>query len=333
MATKKPYLYIIALLLLSLLVSGCGAPAKTKSSINNLDFPTDLAFAPDGSLFFTEKGGALKVVQPGRTEPELVASFKVPSVISYDETGLLGVALSPDFSEDRTAFVYHTFRNDSGMGNRIVRINVDRPKARQVIFDDIIASRIHNGGKLQFGPDGLLYVATGDAGQSERSQDRLSGNGKILRIKPDGSIPTDNPFPGSAAYAIGLRNVFGIAFDDQGRLVATENGPNGNDEINQIVRGANYGWPKETGDTNGQFADPLAVFADAIAPTGIAFLKDRFVFGSWNDGHLRSVALGPRHAKVQSLVELNEGITAVAVSPSGALYVATADTIHLVELP
>ncbi len=318
---------------------GAKPEATADFELESLAFPTDLAFAPDGTLFFTEKSGALRVARDGVLEADPVAKFPVPRISGYHETGLLGLALSPNYAENRLIYVYHTYRDGSKLTNRIVRLNTKQPGSRQVIFDDILGERIHVGGKLRFGPDGKLYVATGEANKPKLSRDRESPNGKILRLNPDGSIPEDNPFNDSPAFAIGLRNVFGMAFDDRGRLVVTENGPQGADEINLIRRGADYGWPTVTGSGDGRFSDPLVTFRQAIAPTGIVFyvggslpkLSGDYIFGDWNGGRLHSLTLNDGKATTKVILDLGEGITALAVSPKGSLYVATESAIRPIK--
>ncbi len=346
-------LSLLVALSISLIVGGCASLAETDKQnsrgaepgkttdfeLEGLAFPTDLAFAPDGTLFFTEKGGALRVARNGALETDPVAEFPVPRLNGYHETGLLGLALSPSYAEDRLIYVYHTYRNGSRLANRIVRLNATRPESQQVVFDDILGERIHVGGKLRFGPDSKLYVATGEANKPKLSRDRDSPNGKILRLNPDGSIPEDNPFDDSPAFAIGLRNVFGMAFDDRGTLVVTENGPQGADEINLIRRGADYGWPTATGSGDARFIDPLVTFKQAIAPTGIVFyvggslpkLSGHYVFGDWNGGRLHSLTMNDGKAKTRVILDLGEGITALAVSPKGSLYVATESAIRPIK--
>ena len=312
-----------------------GAPVLP-SDLTGLDFPTDLAFDDSGTLFFTEKGGALRIVEKGRLRSEPLAVFKVPRLSGYHETGLLGLALSPKFAKDRQLYLYHTYTAGAGLRNRVVRIDARRPKRREVIFDGIRGERIHVGGKLAFGPDGKLYISTGESDRPNLSQDTDSPNGKVLRVNRDGSIPPDNPFKGSPVYAYGLRNVFGMAFAPDGRLFVTDNGPQANDEINEIKRGANYGWPVVTGRETRKVTPPLITFEDSIAPTGIVYYdKDRFadlrgslIFGDWNDSRVHALSLEDGRRRDRIIAELSGGVTAVAVGPDGALYVATASSIE-----
>ncbi|HEB12618.1 MAG TPA: PQQ-dependent sugar dehydrogenase [Actinobacteria bacterium] len=307
--------------------------------ISNLDLPTDLEFSEDGTLFFTEKTGSLRVVKNGKLQSDPVVTFNVPSILGYHETGLLGLALHPRFSRNNLIFVYYTYRSSGKLYNRVVRFNWRRPRKQTIIVDKIIASRIHDGGKLVFGPDKKIYVSVGEAGQPQLSRRTNSPNGKILRLTDRGQIPEDNPFPGSPVFAYGLRNVFGLAFDSLGLLYATENGPEKNDEINLIEAGADYGWPIETGVGSGRFKRPLATFRESIAPTGIVFydkkrlgsLRNKLVFGDYNGGNLYSLDPYKGGSSPKIAISFEDGITAIAVSPDGALYVATESDIKRVD--
>ena len=157
------------------------------------------------------------------------------------EGGLLGLAVSPDYEDDRYIYAYYT----TGGDNRVVRFRMG--ETPEPILTGIPFNTYHDGGRIKFGPDGMLYVSTGDAGDSENSQDRSSLGGKILRIEPDGSIPPDNPFPGNPVYSYGHRNVEGLAWDSEGRLYASEFGASTWDEVNRIEAGENYGWPAVEG--------------------------------------------------------------------------------------
>ena len=312
---------------------------KLLSEIVNLEVPTDLQFSADGTLFFTEKTGALRVVKDGKLRSRPVATFNVPEIFGYHETGLLGLALHPRFSRNNLIFVYHTYRADGKLYNRVVRFDWRRPRRKTTIIDSILGGRVHDGGKLVFGPDKRLYISAGETGQSRLSRRTDSPNGKILRLTSAGKIPDDNPFPGSPVFAYGLRNVFGLTFDSQGKLYATENGPEKNDEINLIESGLDYGWPIETGAGTGRFVRPLATFRQSISPTGIVFynkeliqsLQDKLVFGDYNNGNLYTLDPRKTNEKPKIVATFDEGITAIAVAPDGALYIATESAIERVD--
>ena len=310
-------------------------------TLNNLSFPTDLAFAPDGTLYFTEKGGALKVVKVGKLLPDLLLTIKVPRIFGYNEAGLLGIALSPNFSNDHLIYLYHTYAKDGGLVNRVIRINAERPENEpKVILDNILGGRVHDAGKIQFSPDGHLFIATGDAGQGGLAQRKDSLNGKVLRVNQDGTVAAHNPFPNSAIFSLGHRNIFGMTFDDQGRLYVTENGPEEKDEVNRIERGKNYGWPEVLGfSEDSRFIDPLIVYEEVNAPTGIIFyegdllpkLKRRLVFGDYLNGNLHLLSLEDGRATDKVVYDLDQGINALTASSDGAIYAATRTKIIRID--
>ena len=232
----------------------------------DLEVPWSFAFLPDGDALVTERdSGRLLRVSPSGDAKELQTLPEGGS----GEGGLLGVAVSPDYREDRYVYAYYTTEED----NRVVRFRIgEKPEP---ILTGIPVNSYHDGGRIEFGPDGMLYISTGDAGDSSNSQNRNSLGGKILRIEPDGSIPRDNPFPGNPVYSYGHRNVEGLARDAEGQLYASEFGENTWDEVNRIEAGNNYGWPEvegEGGEARG-YTDPITVWPTSEAsPSGAEIL-------------------------------------------------------------
>ena len=230
----------------------------------NLDVPWGIAFLPDGSALIAERdSGAVKHM----TAPGVVNQVGgVAGVAARGEGGLLGLATS-----GQTVFAYITTAQD----NRVVRMRFDGGALTEQspILTGIPAGSIHDGGRIAFGPDGKLYVATGESGNPELAQDRSSLGGKILRINPDGSIPSDNPGPGSPVWSFGHRNIQGLAWDSAGRLWATEYGANRLDELNLIRPGGNYGWPMAEGraDTPGLIDPVIQWSTDEASPSGLAY--------------------------------------------------------------
>ena len=213
------------------------------------------------------------------------------------------------------------------------------------ILDNLPAATdgFHFGGRIGFGPDGKLYLTIGDTNKLERAQDPTTLEGSILRLNPDGSIPEDNPFPGSPVYAYGLRNVFGFAFQpNTGSLYATDNGPGGFDEVNKIEAGRNYGWPIHMGEVNaGGFSDPIAVYGlpgdRTIGPTGVAFAADRpdlLLFCAYNDFFLRALHMsGPDYKTVASESILSNNCALdVTYSSDGWLYYSSLSAIYRARL-
>lgn len=247
---------------------------------NGLDTPWDIAFLPSGDTLVTERSGTLR--RYGSVE----RSYQVDEVSEKGEGGLLGIAVHPEYEKNAYVYLYFTSAKGDSIINRIFRYTLS---AEGLVFDRAIIDGIpggsnHNGGRIAFGPDGMLYATAGEGGVEERAQDRDSLAGKILRLNDDGSIPADNPF-GTAIWSWGHRNPQGLAWDDQGRLWATEHGrsgaKSGYDELNLIEKGANYGWPLIEGDEtrDGMKAPALHSGPSTTwAPCGIAYYDGKLYF-------------------------------------------------------
>lgn len=289
----------------------------------DLDVPWGIAFLPDGTALVSCRD-SFEIVRIGRRRPSVLG--KVPGVVttvdSGGEGGLLGIALHPDFPRQRWLYAYRT----TTTGNEVVRMrlpgSLDSIGAPDVILDGIRTSLHHNGGGLRFSPDGLLFVSTGDAENPSDAQDTGSLNGKILRITDTGHVPTENPF-GNAVWSYGHRNVEGMAFDDQGRLWASEFGDHKYDELNQIVRGGNYGWPNVEGsDGRGGYRDPIAQWPTSDAsPSGIAITRGRAWLGALQGECIWSVDLAS--GKTQRYLDGHGRLRMVAVARDGSLWVGT----------
>ncbi|MFJ1456890.1 PQQ-dependent sugar dehydrogenase [Nocardia sp. N2S4-5] len=288
-----------------------------------IEVPWGLAFLPDGTGLVAERNsGVVLRVSPGKASERV---YEVPGVVAQGEGGLLGLAVSPRYEEDRFVYAYFTGAED----NRIVRFRTDGPP--EVIFAGIAKAGNHNGGRIAFGPDGMLYAGTGDAGRSDRSQDPASPNGKILRLTPEGRPAPDNPTPDSPVYSLGHRNVQGLAWDTKGRLYAAEFGQNRFDEINRIEPGHNYGWPtvEGTGDTDrGRYTNPLLTWTTREAsPSGIAITADTLYTAALRGECLWATplhdgTLGTPQPRLRDRGRLRT----VEVAPDGALWVTTSNT-------
>ncbi|HEX6131321.1 MAG TPA: PQQ-dependent sugar dehydrogenase [Actinomycetota bacterium] len=314
-----------------------GATASAQDApepyLRDLAFPTNMASAPDGRLFFTEKDtGRVRVVTPGGDL--LPTPFAAYDVTNAGETGMLGIALDPDFPEQPWVYLY---LSEAASGrNVLLRVRADGNVAgREERLLTLLpaSSGYHNGGDLAFGADGMLYVAVGEAHDPARAQDPSDPGGAILRVAPDGSVPPDNPFGGdSLAYTIGNRNSFGLCVDPAtGDVWETENGPDRDDEVNLLRPGANLGWPEATGDSGGRFADPVAVFHETEALTGCAVWRGRLWFGAAKTGRLYRMTLDPAGAEPVVAASFDAGVIDVTVSPSDDLFVATSDAIWRIE--
>ncbi|WP_226482473.1 PQQ-dependent sugar dehydrogenase [Natrinema amylolyticum] len=239
----------------------------------DLDVPWEVRVLEDDRYLVTERTGDLLLIEDG--ERHVLERFDELDEPLLGEGGLLGIAAHPDFAENRYVYVYQTVDRES-VENTVRRFEVDfedrELENETTIIDGIPSDRIHNGGRIAFGPDDRLYVTTGDASESELAQDRDSLAGKILRLEDDGSIPDDNPF-GTEVYSYGHRNPQGLTWDDEGRLWATEHGSSARDELNVIESGRNYGWPTITGpETQPEMESPAfhSTQYETWAPAGAA---------------------------------------------------------------
>ncbi|MFT9848333.1 PQQ-dependent sugar dehydrogenase [Aneurinibacillus sp. REN35] len=258
-------------------------PYRPEVFIEGLQVPWALALAPDGRMFFTERPGTLRVIREGVLLTEPVLSLP-PPFVEQGEGGLLGLALDPKFAENHYLYVYHSYEQNGQIKNRVLRLveRNNRAKIDKVLLDHIPGNGNHNGGRLRFGPDGMLYITTGDALDRERSQQREDLAGKILRIRSDGTIPQDNPDPASPVYSYGHRNPQGLAWHPQtGQMYSVEHGQSAHDELNIIKAGANYGWPVIEGDERQEGMEPPLMHSgeDTWAPSGLSFISQ----GPWKN--------------------------------------------------
>jgi len=330
--------------------SATGDAASTSTypaEIKGLDSPTSMAFAPDGRIFITERVGRVRVFKDGKLQDEPFATIKVPRMLGYHETGLLGIAIPTSYQALPYVYVYHTYDKDGKLFNKVVRFKADgdAQPGPEIIIDNIPGARIHNGGVLVFGPNDRLFVSTGETGDTSLAQDVRSTGGKVLRVNADGKIPSDNPFPGSPVYSYGHRNIFGMAIQPvTNTLFVTENGPSNNDEVNRIEAGKNYGWPEVTGKARDKrFTDPVAVYRKSIAPTQAIFytgdrlpeIRDAFVFGGYNTHEIRAIKFAEPDldtvATDNVVMSFDEQVVGVAQAPNGAFYVIGSNTIKRID--
>ncbi len=254
-----------------------GSVKVLRTVAEGLKTPWGLAPLPDGGLLVSSRddGTIVRVDEKTGRKTELGA---VSGVSPAGEGGLLGIALSPGFASDHMIYAYFTSVSD----NRIVRVLYDDKKpageqlgAPDTVFKGIPKGTVHNGGRIAFGPDGMLYAGTGEGGERGPAQDRKSLGGKILRLTPEGEPAPGNPFPGSPVYSYGHRNVQGLAWDDRQRLFASEFGQDTWDELNAIKPGGDYGWPAAEGrSSDPAYQNPIAQWHTADAsPSGIAYVN------------------------------------------------------------
>jgi glucose/arabinose dehydrogenase len=295
----------------------------------DLEIPWELTWLPSGEILVTERPGRMVIINSGR------AVIPVSDVVARGEGGLLGLALHPNFSDNRWLYLYLTTAPRGDLINQVRRYRLDDSQLSDmaVIIDNIPAGSNHNGGRMSFGPDRLLYVTTGDAGQAEASQDPTSLAGKILRVDDHGRAPADNPFD-NAVYSLGHRNSQGLAWDSTGRLWAIDHGRSGIvsglDELNLIVPGGNYGWPRIQGDETAPGLIPPVIHSGpdtTWAPGGLAIFNNTIVFSGLRGQRLyagtinNNTVINMREILPQSYGRLR----AVKRGPDGNLYITTSN--------
>lgn len=318
--------------------------------VSDLEVPWGIAFIGDGDMLVTERPGRIRLVQDGSLQPDPVATIQA---VASGEGGLLGIAAHPDFESNRYFYIYYTSDSGGSTSNRVERwvLSDDRRSASRdrTIVENIPASRYHNGGRLRFGPDGMLYVGTGDGSNPDRAQDRNSLGGKLLRLTPDGEIPPDNPFPNSPVYLSGIRNTQGFDWPNESTIWLTDHGPSGelgrraHDEVNVATAGANLGWPDIYGcETREGMVTPSLTWEEAVPPGGAAVYRGNdipawqgdLIVGTLRSTHLHRVVFatetgGPvethevylRGSQPSGYGRLRE----VIMGPDGFLYVTTSN--------
>jgi glucose/arabinose dehydrogenase len=350
---------LLAALLVVAATTVVAAPARAatitaRPVATGLAFPAAFTFAPDGRIFYGERfTGQIRVLDPSSGSNTLL--FTVPNLATTGEQGLLGIALDPAYPTRPFVYVYATRVVAGTTENQIIRLrDTGGTGSGMKIIYHAPASTVHNGGRILFGPDKKLYVVVGDGQVPANAQNLSDVHGKILRMTPAGLVPQDNPFPNSLVWSYGHRNSFGFTFDPQTRLQwETENGPECNDELNRIVKGANFGWgPSETcsspppapADTNRDGPDPvlpLRFYTPTVAPTGAAFCTNcglgagaegTLFYGTYNTSQIRQVTLDASRRSVASespvLTNPGGGVLAIERAPSGALYFSDQSGIY-----
>lgn len=320
-----------------------GTRFSVETVVTGLEVPWGLAFAPDGRLFVSERPGRVRVVtfQAGRAQVLPEPALVLTDVFAQGEAGLLGLSVHPDFARNRFIYLAYTAQAGGRRVNRVARYREvnNTLGERAILLDDLQAATTHDGARVRFGPDGRLYITMGDAADPSTAQALGSLNGKILRMNDDGTRPGDNPFP-SFIYSYGHRNPQGIDWHPvTGDLWETEHGPTGNDEVNLIRPGRNYGWPLIQGDQAAPAMEkPVLVFTPAIAPSGASFYTGSAIPGFRNDlffatlrgTHLHRVRFDPsnpsRVAADERLLEGRYGrLRDVVMGQDGNLYFSTSN--------
>jgi aldose sugar dehydrogenase len=319
----------------------------------NLDVPWAIDIAVDNRIFFTEKPGRLGMVHANGT----LASEPVVNIHTEDigEAGLLGLALHPNFTQNHLMYVYHTYAKNGGLYNKVLMLTEKNNKIvnSKIILDGIPASDSNNGGRIKFGPDGKLYVSTGDSETPELAQNTKSLAGKLLRLNDDGTIPEDNPIPESPVYSYGHRDIQGFAWHPiTKKLYASEHGPAGNDEVNIIEPGSNYGWPIEvcnhsTSSAPIRFKTPEYCFNPEIAPSGLTIAtsnklgyQNDILFTTLRGSHLHHIDLETRiqdnvlvgYGRLSDIVEAHDGSLYVLTTNRNAIGIGNANDDHILQI-
>lgn len=324
-----------------------GDGVKIETWVEDLDIPWSLIFLPDRRALVSERPGTIRLINNGRIQKKAYAKIEVAHA---GESGLMGLALHPEFSQKPYIYAMHTYEREGVLYNRVIRLKDkgETGESDKVIIDKIPGGRFHDGGRIAFGPDRMLYITTGETFQSDLAQDITSLGGKILRVTPEGEIPADNPFKGSPVYSFGHRNPQGIAWQPvTGRLFGSEHGPSGefgrfaNDEINVIVKGGNYGWPEVIGAPGvKQYIDPIIVWKKTTPPSGMTFYNGQVLKSLKGDlfvATLKSQALlrirfeksGDKPVRIERWFahDYNAGkygrLRDIVEGPDGALYLLT----------
>jgi glucose/arabinose dehydrogenase len=325
-----------------------GDNVKVEVWVENLKIPWSLVFLPDRRALVSERPGVIRLIKDGKLQPKPYASIRVAHT---GEGGLLGLAVHPEFASKPFIYAMHTYLKDGELRNRVIRLkdNGDSGIFDKVIIDNIPGARLHDGGRIAFGPDNMLYITAGENFKAAMAQDLSKLGGKILRVTADGEIPPDNPFAGSPVYSYGHRNPQGIAWQPgTGRMFVSEHGPSGefgrfaNDEINIIVKGGNYGWPEVIGSPGIKpYIDPLIVWKETTPPSGMTFYRGNFLGHLKGDlfvATLKSQALirirlnGERVSRIERwfATDYSNGrygrLRDVAEGPDGALYFLSNNT-------
>lgn len=333
----------------TLVEKGFGAQGRVnvrvEEVVTGLDVPWGIAFLPNRDLLVSERSGRVRLVQNGALRPNPIATIKVSD---QGEGGLLGIAAHPDFASNRFFYVYFTANTKGAPVNRVERWQVSpdglSATRNRTIIDNIPVAQFHNGGRIRFGPDGMLYIGTGDARKPDLSQDVKSLAGKILRVTPDGQVPADNPFPGNPVYILGIRNTQGFDWVNESTLWVSDHGPSGelgrsgHDKVSVAQAGANLGWPTIYRCESQQgLVTPAIVWQQALPPGGAAIYrgstipewKGSLMIAALRAEQLQRVVIDPQSGQVKQHEVYLQGqqgrLRDAIMGPDGELYVTTSN--------
>lgn len=368
---SKNHIYITVILLLNINFAACKQPDKIDSDAEsnyknenaniiksdssnykievfaeNLYVPWSIVFTEDNRMLVTERNGSLRIILNGKLIEKPLKVFG--EVSSNGEEGLMGLVLDPDYENNKLIYVSYAYEMNDEMKVKVVSFkdNGNELSNEKLIIDNIPAERYHAGCRLRFGPDSKLYITTGDAGEMELVQDLNSLYGKLLRINTDGTVPSDNPFPGNPVWSYGHRNSQGIDwYPGTDILYSTEHGPSGfdgpggGDEVNIIVKGGNYGWPEVSHKKSKDgMISPALEFTPAIAPASGMFyksdsipqFKNNFFFGCLRGKGIMRVIIDDKDPlkiiTYEKMGDIDYGrIREITEGPDGAIYFSTSN--------
>ena len=314
-------LAIILVIYISTIIPSNQPNNNTEILVENLDTPWAIDFLPDDRMIFTERGGKVSILNNGA-----IKNIGNINVVEMGESGLLGIAVDPEFSKNKFVYLYYTTQN----GNRVSRFVLNEKLENEtILINNIPGGNIHNGGRIKFGPDGKLYITTGEAGNRPLAQNINSTGGKILRINKNGTVPLDNPFK-NYVYSYGHRDPQGITWNLLTKVMyESEHGQTRYDEINIIQKGENYGWPNYQGNESPQgYIKPLIFYTDfTLAPSGIAYYNSALYVAGLRGNQLRKITLSADGNSVTGEEALfrNLGRIREVVEHKGYLYISTSN--------
>jgi glucose/arabinose dehydrogenase len=318
---------------------------RVEEVVTGLDVPWGIAFLPNRDLLVSERSGRVRLVQKGKLRPQAIATINVSD---RGEGGLLGIAAHPDVANNRFFYVYFTADKNGSPVNQVERWQLSTnglsATRDRTIIDNIPVAQFHNGGRIRFGPDGMLYIGTGDAKKPDLSQNVKSLAGKILRVTPDGQVPADNPFPGNPVYIMGIRNTQGFDWVNASTLWVSDHGPSGelgrsgHDKVSVAQAGDNLGWPTIYRCESRQgLVTPAIVWRQALPPGGAAIYtgnaipewKGSLIVAGLRSEHLQRVVIDPQSNQVQQHEVYLQGqqgrLRDAVMGPDGELYVTTSN--------